>query len=66
MLFRLIPLGKRKEKQLPLFSSLSIWKQHTLKNSPDFLYFSIIPLQFYKPKPLPFSWRTVEELTPIC
>ena len=59
MLFRLIPLGKRKEKQLPLFSSLSIWKQHTLKNSPDFSYYSIKPLKLNKP-------RTVEELTPIC
>ena len=55
MPFRLIPLGvSEKEKQLPLFSSLSIWKRHTLKMSPDFLYFSIIPLQFNKPKPPSF------------
>ena len=47
------PLGRRKKKRLPLPCSLSADNRQTLNSWLILRYFSMMPLQFMRPKPCP-------------
>jgi hypothetical protein len=51
--------GRRKEKRLPSPTLLSMLKLQTRKRGFVLRYFSMMPLQFIRPKPKPF-WPSAE------